>query len=232
MRRTSSHRRAAILFGMAATLLPSLGHAEPLKPSVLNRTVNADGSSVVTVGGRLPTEWETKVGVDLGLAAPVRTSYQPGNQLPWLPPETDSASGAAWASLAMPAAPLGWDRTALEARFDPVHEERKLGTTFTRSWSLGNGLKATLQDGYFVTQTAAETHLVETWSTDKSLQLNILPTGTVLSAGTSFTSDNTAYGSISAEQKLFRGISITSAISDLGTGEPNKSLTAGFRRRW
>src|SRR5690349_20890225 len=79
-----------------------------------NRTDKPDGSSTLTVGRTLPTEWETKIGTDVSLA----------RQLSSLPSEnfatgrlSDQSTGSVWGSISMPGfQPLGFDKTSLEAR--------------------------------------------------------------------------------------------------------------------
>lgn len=52
---------------LADSAKPSVGNFDPTFGS---RTDKPDGSSAVTIGRRLPTEWETRVGTDVSLAAP------------------------------------------------------------------------------------------------------------------------------------------------------------------
>jgi hypothetical protein len=52
---------------------PSAGEADPTFGS---RTDRPDGSAALTIGRRLPTEWETKVGTDVSVAAPAGTAAE------------------------------------------------------------------------------------------------------------------------------------------------------------
>lgn len=209
---------------------PELGFA--------SRTDRRDGSAAVTVGRRLPTEWETKIGVDLGLAADPATTYR-------LDPPTGSVntagSGAAWANMKIPGfnTPLTWDQAQIDARIDPTTEQGQLGTRFSRSLPIGEILSLTLQNGYAVTQsfpagTITAPASTEIWSTDRSLRVTLPDSGTSFSAGQSLNSvDDKWLRSLSAEQTMFGGpVSLNGTASETTTGEISKSVTAKFRRTW
>jgi hypothetical protein len=71
------------------------------------------------------------------------------------------------------------------------------------------------------------------FDTERLAKLNFLATGTILGAGSRKSSaDDVWLNSLSAEQKLFGGLSITGTVSETVDGETDKSLTAGFRRKW
>jgi hypothetical protein len=206
--------------------------------SFASRTERNDGTTAVTVGRRLPTEWETKVGVDLGLAADPTTTYR-------VDPPTgtvnSTGSGAAWANLKMPGfnTPLTWDQAQIDARIDPTTEQGRLGTRFSRSLPIGESLSVTLQNGYAVTQTfptgtATTPTATEIWSTDRSLRVTLPDSGTSFSAGQSLNSlDDKWLRSLSAEQKIFGGpVSLNGTASETISGDIAKSVTATFRRTW
>lgn len=205
--------------------------------SFASRTDRQDGSTAVTVGRRLPTEWETKIGVDLGLAADPATTYR-------IDPPTGSVttagSGAAWANLKIPGfnTPLTWDQAQIDARVDPTTEQSQLGTRFSRSLPIGESLSVTLQNGYAVTQsfpTGPEAPTsTEIWSTDHSVRVTLSDSGTSFTAGETLNSlDDKWLRSLSAEQKMFGGpVSLTGTASETLNGEIAKSVTARFRRTW
>jgi hypothetical protein len=203
---------------------------------------NDDGSMAVTVGRKLPTEWESKVGVDLSVPPAPATTYQPSQSLgqPSAP-----STGSAWAHVTVPEpVPYALDKASFDARVDPISEEGRLAATFSRSLPIGSSFKVTLQNGYAFSRplaaavpapwAPASTAAAATWSTDNSVRLNILPSGTSLAAGaTMSSSDEKWLPSLSAEQKLFGGpLSITGTASETTTGAINKSITAGFKHSW
>ncbi len=221
-----------------------------------DRTDKRDGSAAVTVKKALPTAWDSKVGVDMNLAdQPANTGapIDPDKLLPGA--AANSSTGAAWASVTAPALniPAGWDKATIDARFDPSHEQRKIGATVSKSVPLNERFSVTLQNGTSMTQAPATTSsspsaipgtLAATqqpapygpthyFSSDNSAKLNVLPTGTSLSVGTAMSSTDEKWRrSIGAEQKLFDGISIKGAVSETTTGIPDKSISAGFKRNW
>jgi len=115
-------RRVSIAIAVVAAFwahaLPLLAHAEEATKttsqaqelSFTSRKDNKDGSSLVTAGANMPFEWQTKVGVDVGLAPPSSPQLTPLGQLE-APPSQDGSSGAAWANLSIAASPvpLAWD---------------------------------------------------------------------------------------------------------------------------
>ena len=106
---------------------------DPWETIVGGRTDKPDGSSSITVGRKLETNLDAKVGADFNLSAPPQTELRPG-QSPFID-NRDRSSGAAWANVTLPGpdVPLAWDKQTLDARVDPTQEQSKLGTTFSRS---------------------------------------------------------------------------------------------------
>jgi hypothetical protein len=201
---------------------------------------NDDGSLAVTVGEKLPTTWESKVGIDFGVPPAPATTYQP-SQLPGQP--SNPSRGAAWAKVTVPdPVPYAWDKASFDARLDPINDEGKLGATLARSLPIGSKFTVTLQNGYSLTRpltgampwTPPSKIVASSWSTDNSVRLNILPSGTSLAAGATMSSTDAKWlPSLSAEQKLFGGpLSITGTASETATGAISKSITAGFKHTW
>lgn len=226
-------------------------------PNFGNRTDKPDGSSTLTVGRKLPTLWETKIGTDVSLAA------QPST----LPSEnfatgtTSSAStGTVWGSITMPGfQPLGFDKTSLEARVDGAKDEGKVGAAVSRTVPLGQSLSMTWQNGYSVTQQLAQTGTttaptpstlplvsnpspsvmgtlttpMQARTVDQTLKLNVAPWGTTFSAGASSSNlDNQWHNKLSIEQTVMGPLKVTTSVEDPGSTTPNKSITAGFKKTW
>jgi len=219
--------------------------AKPLMAptSTWNRTEKADGSAALAVGTRLPTDWDTRVGMDLGLTAdPVGVpSLQSDPLLPATRPER--GSGVAWANVTFLSGPVG---ATLEARVDPLQEQGKLGTTFGRTVPLGTSVAVTLQNGYSLTETLAGNAMAapstvaapnlatsQIWGSDGLARLNVLSTGTSFSAGAKKSStDGLWLRTLSAEQKLSDHLSVIGAVSETPTGVIDKSLKAGLKLGW
>jgi hypothetical protein len=209
-------------------------------PTFGTRTDNSDGSVALSIGRRLPTEWETKVGVDAKLAPETSTSEA---TLHGLEPNR-SSSGALWGSVTAPSiAPLIYDKTAIDARLVPGGEQGKVGATLSRTVPLGDHLSVILRDNYSVTQSLqgdphaapqpAQAAPAAAWNIDRSLSFNLRSTGTTLSAGRATSSgDPQWHNKLSAEQKVFGPLSVTTSITDPGTAASNKSISAGFKHTW
>jgi hypothetical protein len=244
------------ILGNALTFDPAtLNSAAPAKPLRLprlsspnrldvSRTDKPDGSSTVVVKQPLPIDWDAKVGADLGLAASTPDGYQPGRSLPGS--RANGGSGAAWASVGVLP-----NLATVDARVDPSNDQGKLGTTFQHSMPLGSKFSVTLKNSYSVTEifsasTAAPVisstqaspqiwgqALSQAWGNEKAAKFDILPTGTTLGAGLVSTStDPVTHHTLSAEQKLYGPLRVTTAVTDLGQPISSKSITARFKLNW
>jgi hypothetical protein len=207
--------------------------AAPSAP-IGGRNLKADGTVAVSAGQRLPTAWETKVGVDVAAPGRVPDAFA-----------GEADRGAGWASVLVPAAPVGLDKATIDARVDPNADQGKLSTSLSRSLPIGGGASITLQNGYAVTQTLAAPGGApatpnlpgvapsRVYAGDGGVRLD-LPSATAFSAGASVSStDERLLPKVSAEQKLFgTPLSITGSISERSTGETDRSVTAGFKHTW
>ena len=220
-------------------------------PTFGSRTDKPDGSSALTVGRRLSTPWETKVGADVGLAAP--SAITASDHLARGGVAEDRSSGAVWGNLTMPGLtmpglrPLGFDKTSVEARVDGGKDEGKLGATLSRSVPINQDLSVTLQNSYSVKQSLATSAMgvphtanipdnaapAPAWGVEQTVRLNVDPSGTTFSAGAgSSTVDSQWHNKLSVEQTLVGPLKLTTSIEDAGTTTPTKSITAGFKRTW
>jgi hypothetical protein len=214
------------------------------KPFDVSGTDRADGSGTVIVKKSLPTEWDAKVGADLGLAANAPSGYNPNNPLHIR--RNDSGSGVAWASLSVP------QIATVDARVDPRNDQSRLGTTFKRSLPIGRDFAVSLQSGYSVTETMGTSpagtpdiplriaptgeptqSTPRVWGNENVAKLDILATGTTLGAGLSSTStDPVTHNRLSAEQKIYGPLGITTAVTDFGSPGESKSVNARFKLTW
>jgi hypothetical protein len=219
--------------------LPSLSNAKGFDVS---QTAKPDGSRTVVVKQPLASEWDAKLGADLGLGPTPADGYRPNR----LMSDDGSGTGVAWASVGVP------NFASLDARLDPGKDQRKLGTTFKHSIPVGNQFALTLQNSYSLTETlgaqiSAPSDLPlmtlptapmgqptpQVWGNEKLAKFDVLATGTTLAAGLASTSiDPVTHNKFSAEQKLYGPLHVTTAVSDLGQPVSNKSITAGFKLNW
>lgn len=181
------------------------------------------------------SEWSSRIGIDYHKPSIPAAEFQPGPLVAGAIP--DQSTGAAWAKVTAPGFefPLGWDQTSIETRVDPASEQGQLGTTLSRSVPVGEDVTVTLQNGLSVVRTLPNTAThTQGWASSQALRFNILPTDTSLSVGANISStDDKWLRSLSAEQKLFGGpFNVTGSVSETGSGEMSKSLTAGFKRTW
>lgn len=124
-----------------------------------------------------------------------------------------------------------------------ANDQGKLGTTLKHAMPVGSTFSVTLQNSYSVTETfspltaaptvAATQPMPQVWGNEKVAKFDILPTGTTLAAGLASTSsDPVTHNKLSAEQKLYGPLHVTTAVTDVGQPSSNKSITAGFKLNW
>lgn len=218
--------------------LPGYSEAKPLDVS---RDDRPDGSSTFTVKKPLPIDIETKVGADLAPTAP--STFQPGQPLPGSLNSYDS--GAAWASIGVP------NLASIDARVDPDGDQGKVGTTLQHGIPVGSRFKVTVQDTISVTDTLGSRSTTSTgepllaalppasstptqvWGNERKVKFDVLPTGTSLSAGvTTSNIDPVSHNTLSADQKIYGPLHVTTSVSDLGEPTSSKTISAGFKLHW
>lgn len=221
--------------------LPALASAKGID---LSRTDRPDGSGMIVVKKPLASDWDANVGADLGYAADMPYGHDPKNPLGVV---RNDRSGAAWASIALP------NFATIEARVDPNNEQGRIGTTFKRSLPVGDKFSVSLQSRYSVTESLGQpqaapsdiplrvapasepttTTVPRVWGNENLAKVSILPTGTTLGAGLNSTStDPVTHNTLSAEQKIYGPLGVTTAVTDVGRLNENKSVTARFKLTW
>ena len=201
-----------------------------------SRNGQPDGPSSVSVKRKLPIAWDSKVGADLNLPAAPVTTYDPNKPLPGSIKE--QRSGGAWANVTVP------ELATIEVRLAPSDEQRKVGTSMQRSLPLGRSFAMTVQGGVTVTEnypgiapSAASTlpaiAPAQVRDNQRKVQFKILPTGTTLAAAAnSSTLDNVTHHTLSAEQKIYGPLLVTTSVTDPGLTTASKSIAAGLKLNW
>ena len=247
---TTLTREESAMLGKARVFDPLALAEPPKKPQripgasdngyAVVRTDKLDGSSTLVVKQPLQTDWSNAVGADRG---PSRGGSAFDRALPTA--RDDSPAGSAWASVGV--ANVG----SVDARIDPTNEQGKFGTTLKQSIPFGGRFAVTFQDTYSVTETRgqsaagpsdiplmalppASTPLTpQVFGNERSVKFNILPTGTTLGAGlASASNDPVTHNTLSAEQKLYGPLQVTTAVTDYGQATSSKSISAGFKLHW
>lgn len=200
----------------------------------------ANGGADVSVKQSVWSFWDTRVGADMTVAPQPTTMSEllaekagNGGGLP-------QSGGSAWAAMTAPGAAGIWDKTAVEARVDPGSEQSRLGTSITKQVPLNGDNSVTLQNGYNVTQQGMtgvpglpSRPTTRNYETDQSARLSVGDTGTSVTAGqTMSSSDDKWLRKVGAEQKLLDGVTVSGSVGETAQGTVNKSVSAGFKRRW
>src|SRR5216683_465648 len=201
----------------------------------------SNGATAVSVKQSLSAFPDARVGADMTVVNQPQTltSSDLLRQKFASDAQPSQSTATAWAAITTPGLGSIWDKTAVEARVDPSHEQSKLGTSLSKSLPLSEQYSLTLQNGYNVIQQGVVPvpgipgRPVRNYETDQSARLSITDTGTSFIAGQTLSStDDRRLHKIGAEQKLFGDISISGSIGETALGTSNKSLTAGFKRSW
>ena len=200
----------------------------------------ANGGADVSVKQSVWSFWDTRVGADMTVAPQPTTMSEllaekasNGGGLP-------QSGGSAWAAMTAPGAAGIWDKTAVEARIDPGSEQSRLGTSISKQVPLNGDNSVTLQNGYNVTQQGMtgvpglpSRPTTRNYETDQSARLSVGDTGTSVTAGqTMSSSDDKWLRKVGAEQKLLDGVTVSGSVGETAQGTVNKSVSAGFKRRW
>jgi hypothetical protein len=200
------------------------------------RTDNADGTAALTLGHKLTTVWDAKIGIDVALAAEPDPWALPGKPQPLA---TGAGAGAAWANVALPG--LGWDKTVVDARLMPFEEQARLGARMSRNVPIGHDVSLTVEAGYAFVHRLAEMVAAGAASTarptfegDRRVAVRFLATKTTVAVGQAYSHEERQWRStISAEQALFGGpVSLNGSLNEIGGGEYSTALTAAFRRKF
>ncbi len=229
-----SLRRTAIgsLAGVAALAGPA---SATLASDLLNAeiTKTGDDSYVARVETNLPAGWEAEAGVDFGVSKANGTGSRPGLEVPWV--QTSERPTVAWSAVKapVPAWLLGGEAT-VRAQVDPQSDTAGVVGSVTHSRALGDHVTASLVDSLAVTDTGVGTpERGQTWEANRSLRLEIAPTGTALIArGQVLGTDQSVHTYLSAEQPLGGGLDLTTSLSDVETGEPALNVGARLNRTW
>jgi hypothetical protein len=229
-----------VAFFLAATISSASAQKNqnnPNDPTFGNRSEKPDGSVALTIGRRLPTEWDTRFGMDANMPAEPPSALVDAGLVD---PSITRSSGAVWGSMTGPGvAPIIFDKTSVDARIDPSQEKGQVAATLSRTLPLNGDVSVTLQDKYSLTQSLPGNSVTlqpssgAIWQADRSLRLNLAPTSTTLSAGVVTSNiDNEWHNKLSAEQRIIGPLNVTTSITDPGTGASSKSIAAGFKHTW
>ena len=198
-----------------------------------------NGSAAVSVKQPISPFWDTRIGADMTVVRQPATLSELLAEKAANGGSEPQSSGSAWAAITAPGVAAIWDKTAIEARVDPLQDQSKLGTSLSKSLSLSEQYSLTLQNGYNVIQQGSGPapglagHPLRNYETEQSARLSIVDTGTSFSAGQTLSStDDKWLRKVGAEQKLFGGVSISGSIGETPLGTSSKSISAGFKRSW
>lgn len=201
-----------------------------------------DGSGSVAFDVHAPTDGvRAGAGVTFGIPSDPRAlaGRPPNGQTRWhgasLAPRR--AEGTAHASFAVPMLPWfsPWEAAFLDANLNPLGENADLTARLARSFSVFDGLTTTVEESHRFSRYGlfSAPEPVLSWETTRSIRLDVVPTGTALTAGGRQTSDNRHWvGSVGAEQALLGLLRLSVTFNDLGGEEVDTRVQAGFTTKW
>ncbi|MGV7217447.1 hypothetical protein SO180_29690, partial [Bradyrhizobium sp. UFLA05-112] len=132
-----------------------------------------------------------------------------------------------------------WDKTVVKARVDPGTENSNIQALLTKSLPLSNDYTLAVDVDYNMIQQGkmplfgGAGQEMRNYETHQSAKVTITGIGTSLVVGqTMSTVDDKWLRTFGAEQKLFNGVTISSAIGETAQGTTNMSLKAEFKKSW
>jgi len=187
-------------------------------------------------------QWNAKLGADLGMSADQVASANADN--PLRVQRNNRNSDAAWASFGLSAA-------TVDARVNAGNDQGLVATTFKHSVPIGSAVSLTLQSRTSVTETFGQGATSidipmrtlpvndaaavgsRVWDQENSAKFNIPATGTSFAAGVSASSaDTVSHNTLSAEQKIYGPLQVSTSVTDVGQAGENKSVNARFKFNW
>lgn len=228
---SSRARLAGAAIAMALVACPAMAEGGV----TFDRSIRKDGTSDFKVRAQLPSRWNSALGLDLGVPGVV----EPDEREVTVGPrrrQSGQPSTVAWGRVEIPgpAGPLGWTRTTIDARLDPIGEQGRVSGTMMRRWTIGDSLNASLSGRVTVIESGiGQTPGATTWESERSARIEFRPTGTALVArGNWSQTDPVLHGSLIAEQRLFRGARLSTTVSEIETGDPVWRIGGELRRTW
>jgi len=179
--------------------------------------------------------WDGKAGVDPHRSN-VPTALVPGAPLP------GDGTGTGWASINLPGSDLVWQKASIDARVDPA-QQAQVGVTFRKPIAAAGGVSLSLENSYSVTRRIESPSPVpqiqpneppaQNWGTGSAVRLDINKTS--LSVGTALSSaDNQWHNKIGVEREIFKGFSVTSEVTSVGTSSAGSGAGVGakYKLQW
>lgn len=207
------------------------------KPADWSRNDRADGSAKISVTKPVTAPWDMTwdmaIGGDLSLPSGQMMTFGPGAALPGVA-KADTGRGGAWARLDVPHV------AGIELRVDPSLDGSTVGANLRRTVPVGSNYSVTLNNKVSVTDpfgspgsSPSSGAASQIWNSEKAVELNILSTGTSLGvSAASSTANNVTHHSLSAQQRLYGPLQITTTVTDPGQPTSSQSVTAGFKLKW
>jgi len=145
------------------------------------------------------------------------------------------SGGSAWAALTAPGAGPIWDKTAVEARFDPNQDSSKLGTAISKQVPLSDQYSLMAVErlerhpaGHHAGARHSRPRPTRSYETDQSAKLSTGDTGPSVAAGQSLSSSADKWlRKIGAAQKLFDGVPISGSVGETAQGVDQQEHQCG-----
>jgi len=199
---------------------------------LLGRAHNGDGSSVYSLGTRVPGPVEGRLGVNFGAAGSPRSGAETriwhwGNR----------PADALWYSLGIPAPLSGrdwaWDKAWIEGSVVPETDSYRIAARITEERTLGSLLNASMQLSYALNLTGLGPEAERNVEASPSLRLDLPQTGTALVAHSSMNNgDFVWHNTLQAEQRLVDGMSLIGSVTDPRLDSRSAVIRLQLYRRW
>ena len=182
----------------------------------------SDQSYKATLGFRLPAEWETSAGADIGLAA-----HKDGALMP------DSEQATLWGTITkVRVTPAARAQQDVGVRVDTLRGSGSLMLSRSRSWILSDSLDMQSTRSVNVSYDAVNAQQTSV-NASQALKLIYPWTGTSLSAGAGMIDFKGDFStSVAVNQRILPNLNLSAAVTDpLSSGQAS-NVSVNYQLRW
>jgi hypothetical protein len=218
---TALMRPTRSLFLLSAALMPLAASANAENLVIWTPVKVSENSYKATMGFRLPAEWETSAGADLGLASTQGGALQAGSQ-----------QASLWGKIRkVSVTPAASAEQAASVRVDTLRGSGSLLLSRSRSWILSDSLD--LQSTRFVSFNY-ETLDTRQASVDGSQALKLVHpwTGTSISAAATMSGLADLTSSVAVNQIILPDLDLSATVANPGSSAQTGSIRLNYQVRW
>jgi hypothetical protein len=220
-RTTALMRTTRSLLLLAAALISLAASANAENLVIWTPVKVSENSYKATMGFRLPAEWETSAGADLGLASTQGGALQ-----------VDSQQASLWGKISkVSVTPAASAEQAASVRVDTLRGSGSLLLSRSRSWILSDSLDLQSMRSVSINYETLGTRQA---SVDGSQAVKLIHpwTGTSISATASLSGLADLTSSVAVNQNILPDLDLSATVANPGSSAPTGSIRINYQVRW